>query len=114
MTDEYKIHYDFVDKILKKHLHNLSNKVIVNPLIVKRRDFMNKLLSGGLPIDIEVDPSCTEMIGDFEFLKEDKNGKKAKEEITDKLTGKKYQEHGHTSDSADYFFCSAFDFYFNA
>ncbi len=108
MTQEYKHHFDVVDKVLKKYVSNYSDKVIVNPFVMKRRDFANKMLNGGFNIDIEIDSTCKNTLGDFEFLQVGPDGGKLKKKVTDKSKGMTYEEHGHTSDTFDYFICSAF------
>ena len=112
MTSEFKNHYEVVDKLFYKYLHNGSDRVIVNPNVMKRRNFINKLLSGGFPIDLEIDIDCKEMRGDMEHLQEGADGNKAKKRIQDKTRGISYEEHGHTSDSMDYLLCSLFEGYF--
>jgi hypothetical protein len=107
ISEEFKNEYEVVEHHFKRWLNNTSDRVIVNPLHKPRRDFINKLLTGGFPIDIEINVSCKELRGDFEFVKEDANGKKLKTKIT--VNGVSFEEHGHTSDTVDYFFCSAFN-----
>lgn len=109
MTSTFKHHYDVVDKILAKYLNNYSDRVIVNPIVMKRRDFVNKLLVGGFDVDIEIDYSCKNLQGDLDFLLVNPDGGKLKKVIRDKVRGISYEEHGHTSDTLDYFFCSAFN-----
>ena len=55
-------------------------------------------------IEIYIDSSCVLSIRDFEFLKQDVNGKFKEKEI-DKATGKAYEKIGHTSDAIEYFIC---------
>jgi hypothetical protein len=112
MTAEFKNNYEVLEKVLRRYLNNGSNRVIVNPLVIKRRNFVNKIFSGGFPIQIEVNSDCKELIADLEFLQEGPSGNKDKKRITDKLRGINYEEHGHTSDSMDYFLCSCFESYF--
>lgn len=107
VNEDVRTEFEMIEKILRQYMSNSSNRVIKNALHVRRRDFMNKLFNGEFPIDIEIDDRCTEMIADFEFVKENPNGGKMKSKVTQE--GKTFEEHGHTSDSADYFFCSAFE-----
>lgn len=109
---EYKNHYDAVDKLLGRYLSNYSDRVIVNPFVAKRRVFINKILSGNSVIDIHIDKRCKNLIADLEFLQEGPDGGKLKKKIKDNQKGFSYEEHGHTSDSMDYFICSAFQGYF--
>ena len=66
---------------------------------------MNRIFAGKFPeIEIYIDSSCALSIRDFEFLKQDVNGKFKEKEI-DKATGKAYEKIGHTSDAIEYFIC---------
>ena len=112
MTAEFKNNYEVLEKVLIRYLNNSSNRVIVNPMVIKRRNFVNKIFSGGFPIELSISTICKEMIGDLEFLQEGPDGNKAKKRVTDKNRGISYEEHGHTSDSMDYFLCSCFESYF--
>ena len=102
--------YKIAEKMLKKYLNNRSNRVpYVHPRVLKRKDFINNLFEGMYEgYEFEIDPSCKHSIADFEFVKEDVNGKKLKEKVRDKETGTSYEKYGHTSDSFDYFICEAF------
>lgn len=114
ITKEFKHQYKVIESWFKgKGLMETSDRVIVNPLHVKRRPFMNKALAGKLPFNILIHEQCRELRGDLEFVKEGKTGDKLKTLITDENTGATYQEHGHTSDAADYFLCSVFNDLFN-
>jgi hypothetical protein len=113
MTAEFKHHYEVIEKQFADYLTNYSDRVIVNPLLVKRRNFINKMYSGGFNVDIEIHTRCKNLIADCEFVKEGPDGGKLKKVVKNKTTGKSYQEHGHTSDSKDYFLCSCFNNLFN-
>lgn len=107
MSEEYRNQYSVIEEALRRYLNNNSDRVIVNPMNIIRRDFMNKIFIGGFPIDFEIHERCKEFRGDCEFVKEDVNGGKLKTRIT--IDGVNFEEHGHTSDAAEYFFCSAFN-----
>lgn len=82
-----------------------------NPSVRARGDFFNDMLvgnpkAGGL--EFIIDEHCTEAINDFYMTKEASDGGKDKREITDKVTKKRYQPHGHITDLTDYFVCYAF------
>lgn len=66
-----------------------------------RRDFVNACLKGAFGFDIEMDLSCTALIADMQFIKEDKNGAKLKEKV--KIDEVVCEKHGHLSDAMDYF-----------
>ena len=110
VSAEVRNNYDMIEKVLYKYLHNHSNRVMKNALHVKRRDFINKILTGGFNITIEIEERCKEMIADLEFVKETVNGNNTVRKSKAKKNG--VETHGHTSDSLDYFFCSAFDYLF--
>lgn len=106
MEHDYKI----VERVLRKYLNNNSNRVPNrHPSVIKRKDFINNTLEGVYDeVEITVHKRCKKLITDFEFVKEDINGKKLKEKVRDKDTGTTYEPYGHTSDSFDYIFCEAF------
>ena len=112
LTEQIKHHYEVLETVLKKYLNDSSSRVTPNKSIIKRRDFGNKVLAGGFNLTIEIDNSCTNLIADMIFLKEDRDGKKKKEMVTDRQTGISYQKYGHCSDAWDYVLTGAFpDFY---
>lgn len=107
ITEEYKNQYSVIEHFFAQWLTNTSDRVIPNLLNITRRDFMNKVFNGTLPIDLEIHESCKELRGDCEFVKEDPNGAKLKTKIN--VDGVSFEEHGHTSDSLESFLCSAFN-----
>jgi hypothetical protein len=107
ISEEFRDQYEVIEKYFSQWLNNLSDRVIPNAGHIVRRDFMNKIFAGGYPIDVEIGNHCKETKGDFDFVKEDANGKKLKTKITKE--GVSFEEFGHCSDTADYFFCSAFE-----
>lgn len=111
VNEDVRNEFDMIEKVLKPFLHNYSNRVTRNALHVRRRDFLNKIFNSGFNIEIQIDQSCEELIADLEFVRESAKGGKMKEKIT--VEGRTYEEHGHTSDSMDYFFCGAFENLFN-
>jgi hypothetical protein len=112
-TQSKEHNFQILERVLRKYLNDNSNRVLKkNPSVVSQRDFMNKIFVGGYPIKIEVDTYCKNLISDFEFMKEAPDGGKLKTMAKDQSTGGTYEKYGHTSDSAIYFFISAFDNYF--
>ena len=107
-TNSVEDDYDIIRRVLAKYLHNTSDRVIVNDRVVKRKEFMNKVNYGSLPIDFTMSPKCVKLIADFEFVKEGPDGKKLKSK--DKDGNEKY---GHTSDETEYVFTSLFEQYYN-
>lgn len=101
--------YLIIQRMLRPYLNNASNRVpYSHPSVLKRKDFINNTFEGNYDIEVWVDRSCKHSIADFDFVKEDVNGKKAKYVVKDKHTKESYEKYGHTSDSFDYFFCMAF------
>lgn len=99
--------YDVIKRKLAKYLGNTSYRVIVNQFVVDRKEFMNRIFYGSLPIDFTMSPKCVNTIKDCEFLQEGPDGGKLKKK--DKDGNEKY---GHCSDETEYFFTSCFKQYF--
>ena len=79
------------------------------PSVKDSFEFFNNILQfndGG--IDLKVNSSCRIAINDFEYTKEDKNGKVDKALVRDPITKVSYQPYGHFVDLTRYFLCSAF------
>jgi len=72
----------------------------IAPNSMGRKTFLNAILSGLLPIDLIIDPSCTELIHDLEQCTQDANGKLAKPK--NKLG---FEERGHALQALEYFLC---------
>jgi hypothetical protein len=103
--------YDIVERVLQRWLSPVSCRVPYNnPLVAKRRDFINRMLSNKFPVRIKVHPDCRYLITDIEMVQEDAEGKKFKKKKTDR-EGASYEELGHCSDAADYLIMSAFENY---
>lgn len=114
LTAAIKHHYQVLESILKKFLNDNSNRVpTAYPGVIKRRDFINKILAGGYAIDVEIHPDCEELIADLDFTKEDRDGKKNKELTKDKTTQRSYEKRGHCTDAMDYMLTGAFEDLFN-
>ncbi len=97
-----------VEAHLKPYLHNQSDQVLRrNPGVMRRRDFINRILAGGYPIELLVDESCTELIADLDGTLLAVDGK-LKEMHHDKATGQRWQKRGHTGDALDYLLVSTF------
>ncbi|MCK9281543.1 MAG: hypothetical protein M0P71_13035 [Melioribacteraceae bacterium] len=113
MNKEFKHHYQIVEYKLRHYLVSGSNRTAThNPLILKRRDFINKIFEDKLPIRIRFDERCKHMINDMMFCKQAVDGTKDKHIVTDRLTGDKYQKWGHMSDNLEYMIVEAFKNYY--
>jgi hypothetical protein len=95
--------YSIVERVLHRFIHNGSDRVNrQNVEVLKRRDLLNRILAGKYPyVELVFDPSLKETIRDFEFLKQDANGK-MKEKAKDPSSGAVYEKIGHTSDAVEY------------
>ena len=101
--------YAIIERIFRKYLNNTSNRVpYKHPPVIKRRGFINNIFEEKYNIRVIIDPSCKKSIADFEFVKEDINGRKAKVKVVDRERGLTYEKYGHTSDSFDYIVCEVF------
>ena len=65
-----------------------------------RKTFLNAVLSGALPVDFQIDPSCTELISDLRQCTQDANGKLAKPKNKEG-----HEERGHALQALEYFIC---------
>ena len=114
LTKDIRHNYDVVEKVLRSVLNNDSDRVLNhNPSLVKCRDFFNRGLSGGYSFDINIHPSCVELIADFDFLKEDVNGGYKKPKVKNNITGETYEKRGHCADAWRYIGLSVFQDLFN-
>jgi hypothetical protein len=114
MNRDFKHHYEIVGYKLRRFLNNTSDRTLnKNPSVVKRRDFVNLIFEGKLPIKITINESCKYLIGDMMYLKQALDGNKDKHIVTDKETGEKYQKYGHLSDGMDYILTELFKSYYN-
>ena len=105
--------YDIIRDCLKQYINNRSERIPYKaPAVIKRRDFANNIFDERFDIRILVDRNCKKIIADFEYLKEDPEGKKMKTTVKDPDTDQSYEKYGHTSDSFDYFITEAFSKYF--
>jgi phage terminase large subunit len=114
MNRDFKHHYEIVEYKLKRFLCNTSDRTLTkNPSVVKRRDFVNLIFEGKLPIKITINEGCKYLIGDLMYLKQALDGNKDKHIVTDKETGEKYQKYGHLSDGMDYILTELFKSFYN-
>ncbi len=73
-----------------------------NAGVMRRGDFINYLLRGGVPgVSVQIDPSVVRLIEDLEQVQKGVDGK-VKTNFNDKELGASYQKLGHASDNFDY------------
>lgn len=102
--------YDIVERTLSRYLSPSSCRVPYNnPLVTKRRDFINRILSNRYNIRVRIDQRCKNLITDIEMVQEDAEGKKYKPKKSEH--GASFEELGHTSDALEYLIMSAFENY---
>jgi hypothetical protein len=108
--NEAKSHYDAIEQALRSFLAPGHYRVArAHPSITGRQRFMERLLAEGIgELRLVIDPSCKNLIGDFEHLVEDENGGFVKKKVKDKDTGQEWEERGHTMDSLVYFASKCF------
>jgi len=88
--------YDIIKEILRPHINNYSDRVRYKaPPVIARRDFANNIFDERYDIRILVGRNCKKMVADFEYLKEDADGKKMKTRTTDPDTGQSYEKYSH-------------------
>lgn len=106
--------YEIIQSMMGEYMSASSLRVPrTNPSIVKRRQFINRVLSGFYPIRINISKKCKTFIADLENVMEDADGKKEKKVVRDKESGASYQKYGHLSDAFDYFLCSTFENFYD-
>ena len=106
---EMRDHYSRIENKLRHIVANGSRRLLkqnprnraIGSNTLGRRDFLNKCLRGAYGFDLEIDASCKNLILDLQHIKEDANGAKHKQKITEnKIT---YEKYGHLSDALDAF-----------
>lgn len=111
---DFEHHYQMVEYKLAKYLVNGSDRTLfVNPSIPLRRDFMNKMFEGKMPIKFIADEGCHYIISDMMYVKQALDGGKDKHIVEDKETGDKYQKYGHFGDLIEYCAVELFKTYYN-
>lgn len=110
--------FDDVRSMYRPYLHSASKRVLrKNPRIMKRRDFMNRLLSRKIIVDglvavLMIDEDCRKMIDDMQKLKVGVDGKLKKKVKDPKNKDITYELYGHTSDALEYMICKLLEFEF--
>jgi hypothetical protein len=95
-------------------MNNYSMRVPkANPLIRKRRWFLNKIFYGSFNIEVTIHPKCKKLISDFENTIEAEDGSIHKQTRRDSVSGVVYELYGHHSDCYSYFMCEAFESHFD-
>jgi phage terminase large subunit len=107
--------YDIIEHYFSKYMNNRSMNVpLANPMIKRRRNFVNKLLFGGFNIEFKISPDCKHLINDIEVAIEEPDGSKKKQMGKDPKSHVIIEKNGHHADCNDYFLCSAFERYYDS
>lgn len=101
-TRAAKSDYDIAAAALRAKVSGRSNRVQrSNPEIRKRVLFLCSIFEGRVPgVRIIIDRSCTNLVSDLLYIKQDANGGKTKERATE--NGVSFEKYGHTSDALEY------------
>lgn len=112
VSKDIKHNYQVVETVLASILHDTSDRVLRNhPGLLKSQGFVNKLFTGSMGIDLEINENCVNTINDLMYMKEGTNGGYVKETAKDE-NKRTYEKYGHCYDSLKYFVCSVyFDLY---
>ena len=104
-----KTDYGIIRQALKPILNNKSDMTYrQNPDVLKRREFINLVMSGKYAASISVAPHCKKTIADFNEVTTDANGHKFKKKSKGE-NGESFELYGHLSDTADYVICRVFE-----
>jgi len=103
--------YDILERVLNKYISQGSCRVpFSNPMVKRRREFINDIFVNKYPIRVNINPRCKNLIKDLERLQEDPEGKKFKKKVS-QAGMPSYEELGHLADCLDYLVMSAFENY---
>lgn len=114
-TRQNRNDYEIIEFVLRRYISTSGVRVPAkNPIIKKRREFMNKVFLNGFPIRVLINPTCKNTIMDFENILQDPlTGGKYKHHARHPLTKIVYEKYGHCSDAFEYFICEAFRGFFD-
>lgn len=74
-----------------------------NPSVATTGEFINAIWDGRIPgVSLRVDDNCRVSIDDYTQVQKDENGAILKTKVTDRVTKRKYEAHGHCSDVLRY------------
>jgi len=114
MNKDFSHHYEVIEFKLRKYLFNGSDRTLIaNPSVVLRRDFVNRMFEGKLPINVIIDKRCVHLINDLMYCKQGIDGGKDKHIVTDPDSGEKYQKYGHFGDLFEYEAVELFKNFYN-
>ena len=107
--------YDIIEYAFARWMsNNAMNVPKANPMIKKRRNFINRLLFGGFRVEFKISPDCVKLINDMQVAIEEQDGSKKKQMSKDTLSHVVYEKNGHHADCNDYFLCSVFENFYES
>lgn len=94
--------YDIAMNALRPWVNSKSKRVQrSNPEVRKRVLFICAIFEGKIPgVEVVIDRDCINLVQDLMMVKEDANGGKVKQRVTE--NGVSFERHGHTSDALEY------------
>jgi hypothetical protein len=109
VTQGIRHNYDIVERVLRRFLHNHSDRVIRrNPAHTVARDWCNSIFAGSLPIWVTFDPDMTHTQNDMLNVKESADGGILKVMEKDRVTGVTFEKYGHCLQTHYYLTVGAF------
>lgn len=94
--------YDIAMNTLRRWVGSKSKRVQrSNPEVRKRVLFICAIFEGKIPgVEVIIDRDCINLVQDLMLVKEDANGGKLKQRVTE--NGVSFEQYGHTSDALEY------------
>lgn len=88
--------YNIIYSALSPYFRVEDRLLVKAPAVKTRSEYINNIFSlENEEVEIEIDESCIKLIEDLTYLKEDSDGGKLIEYVTDKVTKKRYEKYGH-------------------
>lgn len=100
--------YDIIFTELRPMLSAGYDRVIPFAHPTKRRDLLNNIFLGKLPVRLLISQDCYQTKNEYVRTKQGTDGLKWKQYEVDRVTLQRYQVVGHISDASEYFFSTAF------
>jgi hypothetical protein len=109
VTSGIRHNFDIINRILRRHLHNASDRVIRrNPAHTIARDWCNSIFAGQLPLWVTFDPDMNNTQNDMLNVKEAADGGILKVMFKDPVTGVSCERYGHCLQAHYYLTIGAF------
>jgi hypothetical protein len=109
-TEQGENDFTIILKILRTVFKVELFKLEKAPAVAMRISFVDAVFGiNYADLEFFIGSNCITTIADYQFGKEDSDGTKLKEVVTDPITKQKYQKYHHCTDANDYFYCRAFN-----